>query len=107
MDITDVVLKEHGEWLKKVQNQLNTYEYSKMNTEDAQKKEEKWEIELEYLREKSETCENHFAMVENFVEKYIPIRIQSQISETLNVIVPKEGKKRLDAFEHDKFSVMH
>lgn len=24
---------------------------------------------------------NHFAMVENFVEKYIPIRIQSTISE--------------------------
>jgi hypothetical protein len=27
--------------------------------------------------------ENHFAMVENFVEKYLPIGIQTQISNTL------------------------
>lgn len=107
MDVTDVVLKEHSDWLEKVQNLLNTYEYSKMNTEDANKKEEKMDLELEYLREKSETCENHFAMVENFVEKYIPIRIQSQISETMNVIVPKDTKKKLEAFEHERFSTMH
>ncbi len=26
---------------------------------------------------------NHFMMIENFIEKYVPVRIQSQISETL------------------------
>ena len=31
---------------------------------------------------------NHFAMVENFVEKYVPIRIQSTISEALAYILP-------------------
>lgn len=46
-----------------------------MDTADASKGQERIDLELEYLREKSETHENHFAMVENFVEKYTPIRI--------------------------------
>ena len=32
---------------------------------------------------------NQFNTVENFVEKYIPIRIQSQISETLSQVLPR------------------
>jgi hypothetical protein len=32
---------------------------------------------------------NQFNTVENFVEKYIPIRIQSQISETLGCVLTR------------------
>lgn len=37
-------------------------------------------MDLKYDMKKQE---NHFMMIENFIEKYIPVRIQSQISETL------------------------
>lgn len=46
---------------------------------------------------------NHFAMVENFVEKYIPIRIQSTISEALCVVLPYKIRMKLADFEKKKF----
>ena len=60
-----------------------------------------------FLRAKTETHENHFAMVENFVEKYVPVRIQSQISETLHAIMPDQYVEPLDDFERGKFRDMH
>jgi hypothetical protein len=44
---------------------------------------EQTDLLLTQFKEKLENNTNHFAMVENFVEKYIPVRIQSQISESL------------------------
>jgi hypothetical protein len=32
---------------------------------------------------KVENNTNHFAMIENFIDKYQPVRIQTMISETL------------------------
>ena len=50
---------------------------------------------------------NHFAMVENFVEKYIPIRIQSTISETLTYILPYKNRAKLVEFDKKKFQELH
>lgn len=50
---------------------------------------------------------NHFAMVENFVEKYIPIRIQSTISEVLSLVLPYNEKKKLGDFEKKRFMELH
>jgi hypothetical protein len=46
-------------------------------------------------------------MVENFVEKYIPVRIQSQISETLQQVLPYKETQTLAAFEKLRFNEMH
>ena len=59
------------------------------------------------LKEMAGTHENHFAMVENFVEKYIPVRIQSQISETLRRLLGEEDLRELDRYEEEKFHRMH
>lgn len=50
---------------------------------------------------------NHFAMVENFVEKYVPIRIQSTISEVLSFILPYKEKNKLTEFEKKRFGELH
>ena len=50
---------------------------------------------------------NHFAMVENFVEKYIPVRIQSQISQTLQQCLPYKEVQQLAEYERAKFKEMH
>ena len=65
--------------------------------------------EIEIMKEISENHGNHFAMVENFVEKFIPIRIQSQISETLHDLYLSnlDKIKRLVSFEKAKFLEMH
>jgi hypothetical protein len=46
-------------------------------------------------------------MVENFVEKYIPIRIQSTISETLTYILPYSKRTKLIEFDKKKFQELH
>ena len=46
-------------------------------------------------------------MVENFVEKYIPARIQSQISDTLQQVLPPKALEVLAAYEKVRFGEMH
>jgi hypothetical protein len=41
------------------------------------------------------------------VEKYIPIRIQSQISETLNGVLPRSQLNKLDNYEMEKFNELN
>lgn len=46
-------------------------------------------------------------MVENFVEKYVPIRIQSTISEVLTFVLPMRERNKLSEFERKKFAELH
>lgn len=50
---------------------------------------------------------NQFNTVENFVEKYIPIRIQSQISETLGQVLPRAQLNKLENYEMEKFNELN
>ena len=50
---------------------------------------------------------NHSLTIENFMEKYIPIKIQSQISETMKSVLDKKAKKNLEAFNTHKFEQLH
>lgn len=46
---------------------------------------------------------NEFLRLENFMEKYIPLKIQNQISHTLNAVVEPKNKWRLKDYEEQKF----
>ena len=50
---------------------------------------------------------NHTLTIENFIEKYLPIKIQNQISNTVKVITDKKFKKHLEEFEATKFEELH
>ena len=50
---------------------------------------------------------NQFNTVENFVEKYVPIRIQSQISETLEAVLQRSYLNRLENFEMEKYKQLN
>ncbi len=65
------------------------------------------EMNLRQLKIDTDNHGNHFAMVENFVEKYIPIRIQSTISEALNHILPYKDRGRYAEFDKKKFAELH
>mmetsp|Transcript_10896 Transcript_10896/g.16541 ORF Transcript_10896/g.16541 Transcript_10896/m.16541 type:complete len:83 (-) Transcript_10896:387-635(-) len=70
-------LNKHEDWLSRMQHKANDLDFKKLNLKEYEKQMQKVEVSLEIQREVSENHENHFAMVENFVEKFIPIRIQS------------------------------
>jgi hypothetical protein len=50
---------------------------------------------------------NQCLTIENFMEKYIPIKVQTQISETLKAVLDKKSLKYLDLFETQKFEHLH
>jgi hypothetical protein len=50
---------------------------------------------------------NHSLTIENFMEKYMPIKVQTQISETCKSFIDKRGKKHLEQHETIKFDELH
>ena len=100
LDAHTETLKDHISKLNKIfseKTDLSYFEKEKRNTDEV----------IEDLRKQAENHGNHFAMVENFVEKYIPVRIQSQISETLQQVLPFKETQTLAQFEKVRFGEMH
>ncbi|CAI2385161.1 unnamed protein product [Moneuplotes crassus] len=62
---------------------------------------------LQAHTKKIEDQYNHTMTVENFMEKYIPITIQTQISDTLKSIIDKKMKRSLEHYETRKFNDLH
>ena len=50
---------------------------------------------------------NHVLTHDNFYEKYIPIRIQAQISETLKAVLGGKERRRLELYDNDKNSLLY
>jgi hypothetical protein len=51
--------------------------------------------------------ENHIVTIENFIEKYLPVRVLSQISEVFNSVLSQDGNedlRRLANYEKLKYS---
>ena len=46
---------------------------------------------------------NEFMRLENFIERYLPLKVQNQISHTLNYIIEPKNKWRLKDYEEQKF----
>jgi hypothetical protein len=59
------------------------------------------------IQENLDFKENKIGSLERFVEFYIPITIQSQLSETLSVILSRQNLNKLEAFEQEKFKQLN
>jgi len=99
--------KVHYEWVQKLQDEINEVSRTKCDTTDFLSEIQKMEMNFRQLKIDTDNHGNHFAMVENFVEKYIPIRIQSTISEALNNILPYKDRSRYAEFDKKKFAELH
>lgn len=56
--------------------------------------------ELDGIKDLAEVRFNYLRTVENFVDKYIPYRIQLQISDTLHSVLRRSERKKL--YDYDK-----
>ena len=86
---------------------INDLKMEKLNSKVFEGERDRLDKIIDDLTLQAENHGNHFAMVENFVEKYIPVRIQSQISETLQQVLPYKEAQTLAAFEKLRFNEMH
>ena len=87
----------------RLREQVADIERNKSDAEVVNKDIRRQTQDMEELKMDVENHGNHFAMVENFVEKYIPIRIQSTISEVLSYILPIPERNKLSEFEKRRF----
>ena len=76
-------IKENSAGILHLQKKVTHLTKNKIDEDTFKGFREQTDLLLTQFKEKLENNTNHFAMVENFVEKYIPVRIQSQISESL------------------------
>ena len=64
-------------------------------------------VELQKLQKLIDLKENQIQTIENYIDKYQPIRVQSQISELLNEIFSGKEKELLTEVEGKKFEDLH
>ena len=62
---------------------------------------------IKSLKTKVETVEIKARTTENYLEKYLPIFTQSQISESLHHCLPSTNKRKLSVFEEKRFRDMN
>lgn len=62
--------------LEKAATRIEVHETSKLDSEVYHNKIRLLDLELDTARKIIENHENHFSMVENYVEKYAPIAVQ-------------------------------
>ena len=86
---------------------LNELSHQKHDAEAFLLDKEALDHELYAIKTEAANHGNHFAMVENFIEKYIPVRIQSQISFTLQEVLPEKALGLLSEYEKARFKEMH
>mmetsp|Transcript_681 Transcript_681/g.734 ORF Transcript_681/g.734 Transcript_681/m.734 type:complete len:119 (+) Transcript_681:960-1316(+) len=67
----------------------------------------RFQEDMKKVHEELDTRTNQFNTVENFIEKYVPIRIQSQISETLSSFLTRSQLSKLENFEMEKYQILN
>eukprot|EP00347_Sterkiella_histriomuscorum_P004867 403358786 len=93
--------------IQKCQKELTLlYELKQDKSIMEEIKDRMW-AEIHKMQKELDEKTNQFNTVENFVEKYIPIRIQSQISETLACILNRAQLNKLENFEMEKFQQLN
>lgn len=89
--------------IEKCQKELQLLYELKQDKVITEEMRSKMWTEIVKMQKEIDEKTNQFNTVENFVEKYIPIRIQSQISETLGAILNRAQMNKLENFEMEKF----
>ena len=83
-----LTVQGHGEKIESLITQQTSVINQKLNIGEFETFDVWVKEQVDQIKKKSENNSNHFAMVENFIEKYLPLQIQSQISVTLQACLP-------------------
>ena len=68
-------LTDHAHRLQTSHSEIRTLQFAKQDANAFEEERGRLDREIMNLKMEAEAHGNHFAMVENFVEKYIPVRI--------------------------------
>jgi len=90
--------------LRAVTTHLDTIKTNRVEFIKSKKK-----LELKNLQQdvKLFKCSNHCLTLDNYQDKYAPIRIQGMINETLRSILGGKERRRLELYDNEKNSILY
>lgn len=59
--------------------------------------------QIDRINDRLDENKSRALTIERFIDKFIPIQIQSQLSETLRAILNRKFLDKLDGYEHYKY----
>ena len=88
---------------------MGNLEATKLDNKKFEDRHKSTELCVEEMKKEIAISENHLNMIENFVDKYLPIRVQSHISEILGNILEKgtDLHNKLESVEKKKFEELY
>lgn len=102
-------LENHSNDLLILKKNVGSLEDTKVDVKKADQKHKKLLEELDEMKKEIALSENHLITVESFVDKYLPLRVQAQISELIGAIVEKKSEmhKKLLEYEKNRFDELY
>ena len=102
-------LKANQSDLSILQRNVGNLENTKFDKKKAEKKHKELLEELGEMKKEIALSENHLITIESFVDKYLPLRVQSQMSELLGSVFDKASPtyKSLLAYEKTRFEELY
>jgi len=82
-------------------------ETSKCEKEDFHINLKRIDETLHKLEENVQSTENHCVALDNFMNKYQPVRVQTMIGETLDACLTGEERRNHELYENDKISLLY
>mmetsp|Transcript_9429 Transcript_9429/g.14456 ORF Transcript_9429/g.14456 Transcript_9429/m.14456 type:complete len:81 (-) Transcript_9429:2017-2259(-) len=59
------------------------------------------------LEENVYSTKNHCISIDNYLDKYQPVRMQSMVGDTLKACLIGEERRRFELYESDKISLLY
>ena len=86
-------------------SEMNLHD-KKMDTEHCVTTLDILKKEIQFLRISVDDCQQTVTQTDNYLEKYMPIKVQNFITETLTNILPKRALQKLNDYMGHKYRVL-
>ena len=102
-------LKTNADELLMLARNVGSLEATKLDTKKFQDKHKLTENLVDEMKKELAINENHLNMIENFIDKYLPIRVQSHMSEVMGNLYEKGTDEhiKLEEVEKRKFEELY
>jgi seryl-tRNA synthetase len=100
LEIVEIKAKE----LEKAKVELNNI---KCNYEVFKEHADRVEMILTDFDARITNTKNHCVAIDNYLDKYQPVRMQSMIGDTLNACLIDEPRRRHELYDNDKISLLY
>ena len=93
----------HSDALLKIESKIERLNQVTIKEEKYREDAEEIEESIKRLQVKEADFTNHLATIENYVEKYLPAQIQTQVGEVIRGIMPDKEVRKFEDYQKNIF----